>query len=67
MIAILTFTGNGVQTVLVPILDDLIVENTESFSAHLTTTQDDLVQLLTTSTEVFITDNEGTVHIMEAV
>ncbi len=59
MIEILTFSGNGVQTVSVPILDDLIVEETENFFAHLTTTQDELVQLLTNYTEVVISDNEG--------
>lgn len=59
MIEVLTFTGNDSQTVVVPILDDLNVESTESFSAHLTTTQDGLVQLLIDSTEVFIGDNDS--------
>ena len=57
-IRILTFTSEGSQTVSVPILDDTVVENTESFLALLSSS-DDFVLIGRNSTDVFIQDNDG--------
>ena len=57
-IRILTFTSEGSQTVSVPILDDTVVENTESFLALLSSS-DNFVQFGRNSANVFIQDNDG--------
>ena len=57
-IRILTFTSEGSQTVSVPILDDTVVENTESFRALLSSS-DEFVQFGRNSADVFIQDNDG--------
>ena len=55
-IRILEFSAAGVQLVPVSILDDLILENTEYFSAHITTT-DPFVVTTVEDHIIFITDN----------
>ena len=57
-IRILTFTSEGSQTVSVPILDDTAVENTESFQALLSSS-DDFVLIAEDLADVFILDNDG--------
>ena len=57
-IRILTFTSEGSQTVSVPILDDTVVEDTESFQALLSSS-DDFVLFGRSSTDVLIQDNDG--------
>ena len=57
-IRILTFTSEGSQTVSVPILDDTVVEDTESFLALLSSS-DDFVLIGRNSTDVFVLDNDG--------
>ena len=54
----LTFTSEGSQTVSVPILDDTVVENTESFLALLSSS-DDFVLIGQDLADVFILDNDG--------
>ena len=54
----LTFTSEGSRSVSVPILDDRVVENTESFRALLSSS-DSFVQIGLESTDVFIQDNDG--------
>ena len=54
----LTFTSEGSQTVSVPILDDTLVEDTESFRALLSSS-DDFVLIGQDPADVFILDNDG--------
>ena len=54
----LTFTSEGSQSVLIPILDDTVVEDTESFLALLSTS-DDFVVIGQDPADVFIQDNDG--------
>ena len=54
----LTFTSEGSQTVSVPILDDTVVEDTESFLALLSSS-DDFVLIGQDLADVFILDNDG--------
>ena len=54
----LTFTSKGSQTVSVPILDDTVVEDTESFRALLSSS-DDFVLIGEDYADVFILDNDG--------
>ena len=54
----LTFTSAGNQTVSVPILDDTVVENTESFLALLSSS-DNFVLIGQDPADVFILDNDG--------
>ena len=54
----LTFTSEGNQSVSVPILDDTLVENTESFLALLSSS-DDFVLIGQDPADVFILDNDG--------
>ena len=57
-IHILTFTSEGSQSVSVSILDDAVVEDTESFQA-LISSSDDFVQFGLNSADVLIQDNDG--------
>ena len=54
----LTFTSEGSQTVSVPILNDTVVENTESFRALLSSS-DNFVLIGQDLADVFILDNDG--------
>ena len=54
----LMFTSEGSQSVSVPILDDTLVENTESFLALLSSSND-LVLIGQDLADVFILDNDG--------
>ena len=54
----LTFTSAGSQSVSVSIIDDLLVEATESFLALLSTS-DDFVMIGQDPAEVRIQDNDG--------
>ena len=54
----LTFTSEGSQTVSVPILNDTVVENTESFRALLSSS-DNFVLIGEDLADVFILDNDG--------
>ena len=54
----LTFTSEGSQSVLIPILDDTVVEDTESFLALLSTS-DGFVVIGQDLADVFIQDNDG--------
>ena len=56
---ILNFTQDEVQTIHIPILDDIRVEDTEFFFVNLTTTQDDLIRLGNTTASVSILDNDS--------
>ena len=54
----LTFTSEGSQSVSVPILDDTVLEDTESFQALLSSS-DDFVLIAEDLADVFILDNDG--------
>ena len=57
-IRILTFTSEGSQSVSVSIIDDTVVEDTESFQALLSSS-DNFVQFGLNSADVLIQDNDG--------
>ena len=54
----LTFTSEGSQSVSVPILDDTVLEDTESFRALLSSS-DNFVLIGQDLADVFILDNDG--------
>ena len=54
----LTFTSEGSQSVSVPILDDTVLEDTESFRALLSSS-DNFVLIGEDLADVFILDNDG--------
>ena len=54
----LTFTSEGSQSVSISILDDFVVEDTESFLALLSSS-DDFVMIGEDLADVFIQDNDG--------
>ena len=55
----LTFTENGTQTIPVAIVDDMVFENTESFSIVLSNPQPGGVMLNPDTITIIITDNDG--------
>ena len=54
----LTFTSEGSQSVSIPILDDFVVEDTESFQALLSSS-DNFVLIGEDLADVFIQDDDG--------
>ena len=54
----LTFTSEGSQSVSISILDDTVVEDTESFQALLSSS-DNFVLIGEDLADVFIQDNDG--------
>ena len=58
-IEIITFTQDEVQPIRISILNDNLVEDTEFFSAHLTTTQDNLIRLGDATASISILDNDS--------
>ena len=54
----LTFTSEGSQSVSISILDDFVVEDTESLLALLSSS-DDFVMIGEDLADVFIQDNDG--------
>ena len=54
----LTFTSEGSQSVSIPIIDDFVVEDTESFLALLSSS-DNFVLIGQDLADVFIQDNDG--------
>ena len=59
---ILTFRNASSQSVLIPIINDTVVENTESFRAQLSSA-DDFVQFGLQSTDVLIQDDDSMISI----
>ena len=55
----LTFNMNGTQTIPVAIVDDMVFENTESFSIVLSNPQPDSVVLNPDTITITITDNDA--------
>ena len=55
----LTFTESGTQTIPVAIVDDMVFENTESFSIVLSNPQPGSVVLNPDTITITITDNDG--------
>ena len=54
----LTFTSEGSQSVSIPIIDDFVVEGTESFQALLSSS-DNFVLIGEDLADVFIQDDDG--------
>ena len=55
----LTFNVSGTQTILVAIVDDMVFENTESFSIVLSNPQPGSVNLTPDTITITITDNDA--------